>query len=250
MRILIFMSDNRIIEKESEKEKATYNSLVAAINYEYCKKHNYDFIYYRPYLDDKNIINVYNCIDFNTNTRRHAAWSKILSTTMALDLNYDYVVNIDSDCIFKDFNHKLEYLINKFIDKPIIFFNNKPWGDDVPCSGFYILKVSAYTKQFCHEWYNINIPSYNKKHAWDQDGLWHIFRNYNMVIVDTMMFRETQQQLLRHVGSCDETNTIPRFREKYFMEFINTHYIDYDANIKHINCIEFNTNKNSVVVIE
>jgi len=34
------------------------------------------------------------------------------------------------------------------------------------------------------------------------------------------------------------------------MEFINTHYIDYDANIKHINCIEFNTNKNSVVVIE
>ena len=50
MHILVFMSDNRKLDKNIRS--AEYNSLAAAINYEYCKKYNYDFIYYRPYLND------------------------------------------------------------------------------------------------------------------------------------------------------------------------------------------------------
>jgi hypothetical protein len=48
MRILVFMSDNRSIDPDIEK--ASYNSLVASINYEYCKKHKYDFLYYVPII--------------------------------------------------------------------------------------------------------------------------------------------------------------------------------------------------------
>jgi hypothetical protein len=249
MHILVFMSDNRSIENENEneKEKAGYYALVAAINHAYCKKHNYDFIYYRPYLNNKNQINLYNCIDLNTNTLRHAAWSKLLSTGMSLDSNYDYVVYIDSDCIFKDFNYKLESIIHSNSDKDILFFNNKPWGEHVPCAGFYISKVANYTKQFFMDWYNVNIPSYNKKHAWEQDALWNIYGKYNIGILDTMMFRENEGQFLRHVGCCDETNHLPNFREKYFMEFINTHNINYAENIKEIKCIEFNTNIDSII---
>ena len=53
-RILVFMSDNRKLH--GSLAGADYNSLVAAINYEYCKKHGYDFIYYRPYLNNKDEI--------------------------------------------------------------------------------------------------------------------------------------------------------------------------------------------------
>ena len=244
MRILVFMSDNRILEKE--KDKANYNSLVAAINYEYCKKHNYDFVYYRPYLDNKETINLYNCIDSNTKTLRHAAWAKLLITQFALELNYDYVVYIDSDCIFKNFNQNLEELINSFSDKEIIFFNNKPWGDHVPCAGFYIAKVCDYSRQFFIDWYNVNVPRYNKTHAWEQDALWLIFGNYNVVVVDTLMFRESEGQILRHVGCCDEDPS-PNHRVDYFLNFININKINYEVNINKIKCVDYNTNKESLV---
>jgi hypothetical protein len=244
MRILVFMSDNRILEKE--RDKANYNSLVAAINFEYCKKHNYDFVYYRPYLDNKEIITLYNCIDPNTNTLRHAAWAKLLITHAALELNYDYVVYIDSDCIFKDFDQKLEQIINCFSDKEIIFYNNKPWGDHVPCAGFYIAKVCDYSKQFFMDWYNVNVPRYNKTHAWEQDALWRIYRNYNIVVLDTWMFREREGQFLRHVGCCDEDPS-PNHRVNYFSNFINANNINYEATINEIKCIDFKTNKDSVI---
>jgi hypothetical protein len=244
MRILVFMTDNRILNKE--KDKATYNSLVASINAEYCKKHNYDFTYYRPYLDNKEIINLNNCIDPHTNTLRHVAWAKLLSTSLALDLNYDYVVYIDSDCIFKDFNHTLESIIDSFKDKDIIFFNNKPWGDHMPCAGFYIAKVCDYSKQFFYDWFNVNVPRYNKTHAWEQDALWTIFQKYNTVVLDTWMFREMEGQFLRHVGCCDESNDV-NHRVNYFTKFINDKNINYEANITEIKCIDFNTNRDAVL---
>lgn len=244
MRILVFMSDNRILN--NEKDKATYNSLVAAINAEYCKKHNYDFIYYRPYLDNKEIITLYNCIDPHTNTLRHASWAKQLSTNLALELNYDYVVYIDSDCIFKDFNYTLESIIQQFSDKNIIFFNNKPWGDNVPCGGFYIAKVCDYTKQFFIDWFNVNVQLFNKKHPWEQDALWRIFHKYNIVVLDTWMFREIEGQFLRHVGCCDESNDV-NHRVNYFTKFINDKNINYEATITEIKCIDFNTNRDAVI---
>ncbi len=244
MRILVFMSDNRILEKE--RDKADYNSLVAAINSNYCKKHNYDFLYYRPYLDNKEVITLHNCIDPHTKTLRHASWAKQLSTILALESNYDYVVYIDSDCIFKDFNIKLEPLILSFSDRELIFFNNKPWGDNVPCGGFYIAKVCDYSKQFVMDWFNVNVPRYNKTHAWEQDALWTIFRNYNIVIVDTWMFHEREGQFLRHVGCCDEDRS-PNHRVNYFTKFIDANNINYEATINEIKCVDYNTNKDSII---
>jgi len=233
MKILIFMSDNRFLSKNYNN--AEYNSYVACINYEYCKKYNYDFIYYRPYLDNIKSVVLNNCKDPNSGNLRHAAWSKLLSTNIALELSYDYIVYIDSDCIFKNFNKSLEDFINLY-NKPIIFLNNKPWGDTVPCSGFYICKVSSYTKKFIKDWYNVCIPTRNIYHAWEQDALWQIFRNYDIAIVDQWMFREEDDQLLRHVASWEKEKRLP-----YFRNFIHVNGIDYSRNIMNINVVEYNT---------
>jgi hypothetical protein len=234
--ILIMMSDNRKLE--NNLEKAYYNSLVASINYEYSKKYNYDFIYYRPYFKDKNVIKTNNCIDPNTNNERHCAWSKLLSTSKALELEYDYVIYIDSDCIFKNFDISLEDFINPYINKDIIFLNNKPWGNDLPCSGFYICNVTKNTKQFINDWYNVNIPEYNINHTWEQAALHRIYKNYNIEIVDSWMFREEEDQYLRHVSSSECQNRI-----SYFTNFIKEKNINYNLNINEINIIDFDTAK-------
>ena len=234
MRILVFMSDNRPLQ--TSLEKADYSSLVASINYEYSKIHNYDFLYYRPYLKNKEKTELYNCKNPSTKGLRHAAWSKLLSTSLALELDYDYVVYIDTDCIFKDYSQRLEDYIQMHPDKDIIFLNNKPWGDTKPCSGFYICAVNDRMKQFLRDWYAMNIPVRDINHAWEQEALWKMYMDQKVGIVDSWMFKESEGQFLRHI-----TNTEKPRRTSYFSAAREERNIDYEKNIREIQVIEFDT---------
>jgi len=234
------MSDNRLLSNNIEN--AQYNSITAAINYEYSKKYNYDFIYYRPYLNDKENINLYNCPDPNSSELRHAAWSKLLSTQLALQLDYDYVVYIDSDCIFKNFEISLEEFIAPYSDKNIITVFNYPWNYK-PCTGFYICKVNDITRQNIKDWYNINLPNKNKKHAWEQDGFWLLYPNFNIENVNIITFLESENQFLRHLYSYSNT---AEYRKSYFINYLNNNSILYEENINQINCIEYNTDINDI----
>ncbi len=228
------MSDNRHLS--TTYATADYNSLAAAINYEYCKKYNYDFLYYRPYLMHKDQHSILNCKNPVTRRLRHASWAKLLSTLHVAQEKYDYIVYIDSDCIFKDFEKSIEEFIGPYAKNDIVFLNSKPWGDHLPCAGFYICKVNDYTKQFLRDWYNVNIPDKDVHHAWEQDALWGIFNRYNIGIVDSWMFREEEGQFLRHVPHCEAANRMP-----YFSSFIQLHNINYTKNISEINVVEFDT---------
>jgi len=230
MKILVFMSDNRDLDTDVDK----YHSLAECINSAYCKTLGYDFLYFQPYLDNNYPIELLNCIDPNTRGKRHASWSKLLSTEKALDLGYDYVVYIDSDCIFKDFHTSIEHFIISNLDSNIIFFNNKPWGDDKPCAGFYICKVANLTKDLIRKWYNVNIPEKNNCHAWEQDALWNI-SSENIAVLDTWMFKEVNGQYLRHIP-----NWSNRERAPYFKEFIAMKGLNIEENVN-INQIRFNT---------
>ena len=247
MKILVFMSDNRPLDKTMEN--ANYPSLAASINSHYCKKFGYDFFYYQPYLHKKATRKnktiktmelekkgftkdnqIYNCIDPNTKETRHAAWSKILSGQKALRLSYDYVVYIDSDCIFKKAKSIEEFI--KPYHQDILFLNNKPFNHDKPCSGFFILKNNAITKQFLKDWYHVQLPEKNKIHPWEQDGLWTMYKPYNIGLIDEWMFVEKKGQMLRHV---DLPNRIP-----YFKTFMQKHDIPF---AKDITVIPFSTKK-------
>lgn len=241
--ILVFMSDNRKLEHKLKN--ANYNSLVASINYEYCKRNNYDFLYYRPYLLNKDKTELFNCKNPKTNNLRHAAWSKLLSTTLALHLNYDYVCYIDSDCIFKDFNQTIQEFIKPYSDKDIIFLNDKPYSYTKPCSGFYICKVNNHAKNFLEDWYNVNITRRDKNHPWEQAALYTIYRKYNVGIIDSWMFKEKQDQFLRHIGTADN-----KIRMPYFLNFIKTKNIDYEQNINNIQVLDFDTYTHNIDVVE
>jgi hypothetical protein len=231
------MADNRPLD--TNFDTAAYNSHVASINYEYCKKFNYDFTYYRPYLHDRNSLSLYNCYDENTGGLRYAAWAKLLATKVALNLGYDYVVYIDSDCIFRNFDVSIEDFIKPYLDKNVIFLENIPFDEDHPCSGFYVCKVNSETKHFITEWYATNIPDKNTIHAWEQVALHQIYKNYNLAVVKkAMMFYEEPNQFLRHISSGLESHT---YRFNYFRDFIEANNIDYKKNIENIVFVEFNT---------
>ena len=227
-KILIIMSDNRALGKE-------YNSLTACINYEYSKKHGYDFIYYRPYLNDKTNYELNNCLD-SKGKPRHASWSKILSTKKALELKYDYIVYIDTDCIFKDFSRTIEQYIKPFPEKDVMFLDDKPWGATYPCAGFYICKVTPESKKLMNDWYALDLPENNTKHPWEQAALVKIFKGYNVQLIDDWMFREKEGQFLRHIGTDDKENRGP-----YFKNFIKKMGIDVNTIIPKIKVIDYTT---------
>lgn len=239
MRFLVFMSDNRKLTNSTSH----YYSLAAAINFQYCQKHNYDFIYYRPYLNNKDTISLNNCIDPNTNMYRHPSWSKLISTMLALELDYDYVVYTDSDCIFKDFNRSLEEFIEPYMDNEILFLVNKPYHYDKPCAGFYICKVGCYSMEFIKTWYNCNTPNTNMNHPWEQDALWSMYTNYKTAIIDSMMFLEEENQFVRHVtiDTKDRLSDTHHNRISYFQKIISEKNIDFETSIAQIKYIEYDT---------
>lgn len=237
VKILLFMSDNRLLNNNFNT--ASYESLVCSINYNYSKLHGYDFIYCRPFLNTRENTSFYNCFDPNSGQVRTAHWSKLLSTTKMLELKYDYICYIDSDCIFKDFNKKIEELISQHPTKNIIFLNDKPWSNILPCSGFYICKVCDETKKIISRWFNVNIPSKNREHSFEQQALYEIINTLDAGIIDSWMFEEKENQFLRHIGSSEDRtfhNRIP-----YFKNFIINKKLEY--NISSVNIFEFNTNQ-------
>jgi len=151
---------------------------------------------------------------------------------------YDYVVYIDSDCIFKDFTQTLESYITRESEKDCIFFTNRPYNLDKPCAGFYCCKVTPAAKHLFVLWYSISNPATDRMHAWEQDTLWVIMDHFNMGLIDSPWFEESEGQFLRHVASLEKENRVP-----YFRECIRTNGIDFAAAIGEIPCFEYNTYK-------
>jgi len=239
MRILVFMSDNRPLTKELAK--ADYNSLAAAINYTYCKKHGYEFRYYQPYLVSKQTPLLHNCLDPNSDSPRHASWSKLLSMQKALvegmkTKAYDYAVYIDSDCIFKDFEQSLETIIERHKKHDIIISNNKP-SSAGPCAGFFICKANQPTLEFVTDWYDVNIPKQNTARLWEQSALNKLYKNYDVALMDNGdYFHERPRQFLRHINSYSDKTRVP-----YLTRFLSEKGIDFDTTARKIPVHAFRT---------
>jgi hypothetical protein len=243
------MSDNR--ELSNSLENSNYNSLVASINYSYSKKMNYDFLYVRPGLDGKYPTN--NCFS-PKNELRHSSWSKLLTSIKIIDEypQYDYVVYIDSDCIFNDFNLSIfNYLSKSKVvngvpveNSNIIFLNDKPWSEVLPCAGFYIFKNNNESKKIFQEWFETDDPKNNLNHNWEQNSLYINLNKFidRISVIDDWMFREYPNQFLRHIGSEFFYHRIP-----FFTNVINNLNLknDYPNIINHLNnqLITYNSNK-------
>ena len=155
--ILVLMVDNRQLSNEYNMNN--YWSNTVYINKIYCNKYGYDFKFVNPYYK-VNTNNLYSCIDINTNELQHGAWSRIPVILHYLNNSYKYIVYIDSDCIFRNFNISIEDKINQYVDSTLIFQSNSPWHPILPCSGFFICKNTIETITFLKNWYAYKKPTY------------------------------------------------------------------------------------------
>lgn len=237
---LIIMSDNRPLSDHNQ-----FNSLTSAINYTYSISQGYDFRYYRPHCDFD--FSTYNCRSLS-GSKRHAAWSKLLSCVISLESSYDTIVYIDSDCVFLDHTLSIDnYIINskKVHNAPnpeIIFLNNIPWNREMPCSGFFIFKNSNISRDIFHDWYIEESHFHNINHMWEQHALQNKIINNSrhvITIIDDMMFEDRRGQFLRHVGSKD----VNYDRVKVFTNIAKKIgiLINLEKIIDNINIIEYNT---------
>ena len=276
-KILVFMSDNRLLN--NNKETSVYSSLVASINKTYCDKYNYDFIYYVPYYRNQNDNNVNMCIDPNSENLRHASWAKLLSALESMKKSYDYVLYIDSDCCFSNMDISIESIIENYKNNDIIFYSNNPWHPSLPCGGFFICKNNIDTQNFIRYWFNYKNPTHTsnewklvKKKAqketsydwnigkhWEQDTLFVIyvleylkfddykpsieskliFEKISIGLINEKWFEESPNQFLRHVCSTNSNTD----RTKYFKSKVdlleNMINKSYQNIINDINVIKF-----------
>jgi hypothetical protein len=243
MNIAVFISDNRGLD--SNKETCQYNSCTAYINAVYCVAHKYDFFYMRPHLGDKPDENdVYVCRDTHTGEKRHASWAKLMATSLILRNKpkvYDYVVCVDSDCVFKNIQTRVESIIEKFGAKDIIMANNAPYHSHLPCCGFFICKNTEWTRGFLETWYDYKNPSSDSdewKHImtlsrlevpipdfpigkyWEQDTMWLLYqdpdiKSHIQLLDEGIMYDESKDQYLIHV-----THDRHDLRKRFFLEFV------------------------------
>lgn len=231
MKVAVFISDNRPLD--SNKEMCQYNSCAAYINMIYCLGHKYHFYYFKPRGD-----NVFVCRDPNTGEKRHASWAKLLSAHILLvnqSHQYDYVVCIDSDCVFKNTHKKIESILRAFPDHDIITANNAPYHPHLPCCAFFICKNTEWTRWFLQCWYTHKNPSSdsdewkyviqiaNKTYAtpnfqlgeyWEQDTLWLLMQDpaiseHIKILDEPIMFAESAEQYLIHISHERHTSRKP-----------------------------------------
>jgi hypothetical protein len=102
---------------------------------EYCKKWNYDYLYY-----DKCIHNVY--------------WCKIYLVLDALKTGkYDYVMWMDSDTIIKNPLLSLDGIVNRYSSDIFVNLDN---GSSAYCSGVFIIKNSMAGKSYLEDCIKLN----------------------------------------------------------------------------------------------
>jgi hypothetical protein len=128
---------------------------------------------------------------------RAASWAKLPPLWYVNQLykdKYDYVWYIDSDAAISPFlrDRSIPEMIKLWSADPakyvlrgqqnvsassLMFFNNFPWRDDMPCAGSFIFRPSDDMDAIFRQWWDYNLPMKNFKHFHEQDALWHMIES-------------------------------------------------------------------------
>jgi len=145
-RVCVVMGDDRPVIT-GDRAKSSYSSLAYEINRQFCEKKGWDFRY-EKYSLPKRPWGVWQAYSREVSEHRAPTWIKLLAIHSALQLSYDYVIWIDSDCIFYSHDRPWEGILEKFInpDLHLIGWLDQPFHTDKFCAGFFVLRNSEESK--------------------------------------------------------------------------------------------------------
>ena len=221
-KLLVISSDNRNI-RPLPLEFLKYNELSFFINSYYCLKYNYQFKYYK--MNDLKKYNNQLISSYCSKSKltKSSSWTKLLVILNQLNTNCDYLIYLDSDCFFNNFNEDIKKYITKMkkLNKKGLFFNDEPWNCDLPNCGFFILKNCDYNKKLLKDWWN-SFSIYNHIHPYEQ-STFHKFwkKNYKnckneiILINSSLQIDKVKNKLLLHITSDKD-----KLRKKIMLENI------------------------------
>lgn len=204
LKVLMVSVDNR--DLDNHIESAGYVSMAAVLNKQYADFHKYDYAYLKnditslhrslnksaSSLDMKYTMSAYHS---GYKQGRSSTWAKILfmwHLVKNYGFLYDYIWLIDSDAALNPLrmNESLSDAFDAWSNTPravqwgnsdprnasLLFFNNIPWRDDMPCTGTIIAQTST-SEALLRAWWNYNIPEKNFEDFMEQDSLWYMLEN-------------------------------------------------------------------------
>lgn len=140
----------------------SYASFAVAINAAYLEFHQHKF---HIHTDEK-------LSGYDRNDHR---WNKVKVVLEAMEtwaVTYDYIVWIDADLVFLDFQFQIESILERYLAAEMIFSRDPNLVNGIVNTGCFIAKNSNWTKSFLRHWWS----AYDRASGMDQhvfDKLWH-----------------------------------------------------------------------------
>jgi hypothetical protein len=182
-KIAIITSDNRDVKFNNKKNN--YVELSALINLNYAIRNKCDFFFFKiiddfniNYLNKKETLTSYSRL---ARSCKAASWVKLLTIYSALNLNYEYIIYLDSDCIFNNQKITINQIIRLLKKKQMLFYSDKPWNVDLPNCGFILLKNSYFNKRFIKKWWQ-TFSLKNLTHPYEQFWLQKFWLNNSKLV--------------------------------------------------------------------
>lgn len=213
-KVCVVMGDDRPVVGGSSAF-SSYPSLAYEINRLFCEKMGWDFRY-EQYQLPRRWWGTLPPFSSAAHQSRAASWVKLLAVERALDLGYELVVWIDSDCIF--YHHEADWsgLLGQFNRPDVSFLSwvDRPFFTDQFCAGFFVVRSCDRIRHLIQTTWNR--PSrYSLKHVYEQSELNAALKAWprsQYVLVDEPMFAlEEPTQKLLHVASFDHQLRVPSF---------------------------------------
>lgn len=208
------MGDDRPV-LEGAMARQSYPSLAFEINRIFCEKKGWD-LRYEQYQLPKTWFGTLPAYSSSAGQVRAASWVKLLAVQRALELGYEFVVWIDSDCIFYNHDADWDEIMSNFDQPEVLFLSwlDRPFYHDQFCAGFFIVRSDSQVKSLLRSIWNA--PSeYSWKHVYEQSALNEALRKWpksSVILVDEPMFSlEESHQKLLHIASFDHEKRLPSF---------------------------------------
>jgi hypothetical protein len=212
--VCVVMGDDRAVVG-GDAARRSYPSLAYEINRRFCTRNDWDFRYEHYRLGQRPWGRL---VAYSSAARQHrgASWVKILAVLRALDLGYQRVIWIDSDCIFYRDDADWSDFLGLFEREELQYAGwlDRPYHDDQPCCGFFAVRNSPVVRDMLVSIWRQPSPT-SACHPYEQDEFARFLKGrpsswYHLV--DEPMFRlETAEQRLLHLANFSNRLRIPEF---------------------------------------
>jgi hypothetical protein len=214
-KVCVVMGDDRHV-LTGEPAFRSYPSLAYEINRLFCESRSWDFRYERYQLPSRPWGRL-SAFAHKPRQHRAASWIKLLAVYKVLELGYDFVVWIDSDCIFYDHDANWDSILENFDQSDLQFLSwvDRPFFTDQFCAGFFVVRNSDIVRRMLVDLWN-DPSEYSWKHVFEQSALNRFFKSkpseWSLIIDEPMFQLEEPSQKLLHIASFDHEQRVPTFQ--------------------------------------